>query len=197
MKRIAILFSFLLLTIVTLGQDHASFKGIPINGTLDSFTTKLKAQGFTCVDSQSGISTLTGTFAAVSNSNIYVVSTNNLVWKVVVEFPRESTWVSAVKSYNEFKESFGKKYETNSLDKEYFPEGFSGSPDDSYFKRSEMYDALKKETAKWDSTFPIPGGMAVVRIIPSFEGYSYFRVVLEYYDWVNTEARDKAVIDDI
>lgn len=43
--------------------EHMKFKGIPMEGTLQTFTTKLKTKGFTPIGIQDGVSMLTGEFA--------------------------------------------------------------------------------------------------------------------------------------
>ena len=44
--------------------EHMKFKGIPMEGTLQTFTSKLKAKGFMPIGVQDGVSLLKGEFAA-------------------------------------------------------------------------------------------------------------------------------------
>lgn len=47
--------------------EHMKFKGIPMEGTLRTFTGQLRAKGFATVATQDGISLLNGEFAGYSH----------------------------------------------------------------------------------------------------------------------------------
>lgn len=49
MKKIILTLTVLFATINVMAQDHLSFKGIPIEGSMTEFCQKLKAKGFTSV----------------------------------------------------------------------------------------------------------------------------------------------------
>ena len=52
--------------------EHIKFKGIPMEGTLQTFTTKLKTKSFTPIGIQDGVSMLTGEFAGYKNCFIII-----------------------------------------------------------------------------------------------------------------------------
>ena len=43
--------------------EHMKFKGVPMEGTIQSFTNKLVAKGFTSIGIEDGVSLLTGELA--------------------------------------------------------------------------------------------------------------------------------------
>lgn len=51
----------------TQSSDHLTFKGVPIDGTLNEDVSKMKQNGFTFVGTEDGIATLRGN---VSHSKI-------------------------------------------------------------------------------------------------------------------------------
>ena len=53
-------------------SSHLKFKGVPIDGTLKEFTTRMKRKGFKSVGSDDGLEILQGDFAAFKECVIYV-----------------------------------------------------------------------------------------------------------------------------
>lgn len=168
---------------------HIQFKGIPVDGTLSSFVEKLKTQGFDYITEQDGIALLTGKFAGYSGCNIIVVSTKNTVWKVVVEFPEQSTLSDVKNRYEEFKQSFKLKY---NVDPKVIEE-----LDDRYKSEQIAYIGFKNKASQWGSLFEIPGGTVILEIQASSDTYGYFQLRLDYYDEMNSVIRDSATMDDI
>jgi len=80
---------------------HLTFKGVPIDGTLNSFVLKMKQNGFTQVTIQSGIAMLKGDFATYRNCSVIVITPKpkDLVSKVAVIFPECDTWSSLSSNY--------------------------------------------------------------------------------------------------
>jgi len=58
-----------LTTMLTFAQtsEHLSFKGIPIDGTLDQYVSKMKQSGFTNLSTKDGTVLLSGDFAGYKN----------------------------------------------------------------------------------------------------------------------------------
>lgn len=89
MKR---LFLQLILTLIvgicSAQSEHMKFKGVPMEGTLQSFTNKLAAKGYTPIGTQDGVSILKGEFAGYKDCTIGTVSDKSgMVCKVAVMFP--------------------------------------------------------------------------------------------------------------
>ena len=70
MKKILVSLLLVFSAITTMAQDHLSFKNIPIDGPLDLFLAKLKADGFTQFDTDTDGVWLAGRFAAIFLSNL-------------------------------------------------------------------------------------------------------------------------------
>ena len=69
--------------------EHMKFKGIPMEGTLQSFTLKLKAKGYVPLGTEDGVSVLKGEFAGYKNCHIYAVADKSgMICRVCVEFPK-------------------------------------------------------------------------------------------------------------
>ena len=92
MKRlltiVAFIFSFMFVMAQT-PNNHLTFMGIPITGTLESFAQKMEAKGFKKKYSNKRIIGLEGEFAGYSGCKITVfkILNRNIVRKVVVSFP--------------------------------------------------------------------------------------------------------------
>ena len=50
--------------------EHMKFKGVPMEGTLQTFTSKLKAKGFMPIGVQDGVSLLKGEFAGYKDCTL-------------------------------------------------------------------------------------------------------------------------------
>lgn len=62
MKKIILTLTLVLAAINLLAQEHLSFKGIPIEGSMTDFCQKLKAKGFTSIGSENNITLFSGDF---------------------------------------------------------------------------------------------------------------------------------------
>ena len=115
MKRlltiVAFIFSFMFVMAQT-PNNHLTFKGIPITGTLENFAQKLEAKGFEKKYSDKTSVEFEGEFAEYSECEIYIykVPNQNIVHKVVVFFPEESSWEDLEKEYNQCKGMLTNKY---------------------------------------------------------------------------------------
>lgn len=195
MKRLIIILVLIVSSLSLYSQEHLKFKGIPINGSLKSFVETLKTKGYSLVDSDKGIALLEGTFAGVESCTIYVVSTNDLVWKVAAEFPSHDIWKEVKREYNNLKEAFAAKYGVK-------PESMEKLPnDEDYYSDGlgmmSLHSALEHEKAIYNSYFQIPNGLAVIAIKPDFHTSGCLQVIIEYYDHINTNARDNQAIEDL
>ena len=62
MKKILASLAVFLAAINIMAQEHLSFKGIPIEGSMTEFCQKLKTKGFTSIGQENNISLFTGDF---------------------------------------------------------------------------------------------------------------------------------------
>ena len=121
MKRILLTFCAVMLTMALHAQEHMTFKGIPIDGPLSSFISQLETKGFTHELTDGNVAMLKGDFAGKCDCTIGVLASkqSNTVFKIIVYFPKKTSWYSLKSEYKSFKESYTKKYGTP-LTYEYF-----------------------------------------------------------------------------
>jgi hypothetical protein len=97
MKKIIITMIVVLTSITTWSQnqssEHLSFKGVPIDGKLSEYVSKMKNNGFTLIGIEDGVALLKGDFAAYKNCTIGVstLKQTDLVSKISVVFPECNT----------------------------------------------------------------------------------------------------------
>ncbi len=100
-------------------QQHASFKGVPIDGSLDAFVENMKLEGFTFDRMLEDAAIMNGQFVG-KQCEIYILATpkTKTVWKVVALLPKETSWHSLKSSYQSLKSSYVDKYgpPTNSFE---------------------------------------------------------------------------------
>ena len=91
--------------------EHMKFKGIPMEGTLQSFTLKLKAKGYVPLGTEDGVSVLKGEFAGYKNCHIYAVADKSgMICRVCVEFPKMDKWADLESCYSSYKDMLTEKY---------------------------------------------------------------------------------------
>ncbi len=114
------IFTFLFLQILILGfaqQDVLEFKGIPIQGRLDTFVSQLEKKGYEKYYENDYAVILNGDFTSKS-VKVFVLSSRNThtVWKVVVKFPEVNSWTSLKSQYRDMVDLYKQKY---SVDQSY------------------------------------------------------------------------------
>ena len=195
MKRILIALLFIFSCIGAMAQntnEHLKFMGIPINGTLESFTQKLVAKGLKREHAWDNALLLKGTFAGKSGSGVCVmrVPSRNIVYKVVVCLPSKDTWEWLENDYKEFKEMLTTKYGEPYKCSESFKEGtYVGS---DYLKISALKGGECEYYSAWGST----EGMILLEIFNA-DGSSNCCVRLTYIDLINGKLADSSKQDDL
>lgn len=118
MKRKYLTTLILLLTIISFAKsqtsDHLSFKGVPIDGTLNEYVTKMKQNGFLLLSTEDEIAILNGDFAGYKDCKVSVTTLKqkDLVYKIVVLFPNQVTWSALSGNYFNLKQMLTEKYGT-------------------------------------------------------------------------------------
>ncbi len=195
MKRIltiaVFIFSFMFVMAQT-PNNHLTFKGIPITGTVESFVEKLVAKGLKKRDSYQTYVELEGEFAGYSECRIRVYRNpnRNVVYKVFVILPEENLWAILEKEYNHFKNMLTNKYGEPASHSETFKEGvstFSG-----YAKMSSLRAGNCDYWAEWK----VENGYIEVNIASMSDTY-YGYIRLFYYDKINSALADRALEDDL
>ena len=195
MKRILIALLLVFSFIGAMAQntnEHLKFMGIPINGTLESFTQKLVAKGLKREHAWENDVLLKGTFAGKSGSGVCVmrIPSRNIVYKVVVCLPSKDTWEWLEDDYTEFKRMLTSKYGDPFKYSESFKEGtYVGS---DHLKIS----ALKGGKCDYYSLWGATEGVIALEIFNA-DASSNCCVRLSYFDRINYKLAKESKQDDL
>ena len=194
MKKIILLLSFMWEAIALPAQEtneHLTFKGIPVDGTLKEFTAKLKQKGFIHIDSEEGCAMFRGDFAGYKNCMAVAVSPieKDLVCKVAVIFPSCDKWAELESNYMFLKQMLTEKYGKPSECVEEF-QSFLPPEDDN----QKMYE-LQFDRCKYYSVFETEKGSIELQL--SHQSVIECFVVLSYYDGINQKAVLSNAMDDL
>lgn len=195
MKRILIALLFVFSCIGAMAQnanEHLKFMGIPINGTLESFTQKLVAKGLKREHAWEDNVLLKGTFAGKSGSGVCVmrIPSRNIVYKVVVCLPSKDTWEWLEDDYTEFKRMLTSKYGEPFQHSETFKAGSYTSSD--VLKMSSLRDGKCEYYTLWK----LNEGAIGLEII-SIESPSSCFVRISYFDAINSTLEESSKQDDL
>ena len=169
-------------------SNHMKFKGIPMDGTLQTFTNQLKAKGYTPIGTQDGVSLLEGEFAGYKNCTIGAVADKSgMICKVSVFFPEMDRWGELEKCYNNYKSMLTEKYGEPSLCVERF--------DNSYVDDdNSRFHELRMDRCKYYTVFTCENGDIQLEI--THQSMRCF-VMLSYFDNANQEKLKKQIMDDL
>ena len=173
-------------------NNHLTFKGIPITGTVENFVEKLVAKGFKKIYSYKTYVELEGEFAGYSDCKITVfkILNRNIVRKVVVSFPTVSSWTRLEKEYNQFKDMLTHKYGEPTSHSEIFKEGASTFNDDA------KMSSLKEGNGAYWSAWKVDNGTIYMEIFTTLDENDG-RILLIYFDKINCALGDKATENDL
>ena len=205
MKKIIISIIVVLSTMISIAQTqvntdssgHLTFKGVPIDGTLDEYVSKMKKSGFThkysedgSVITEDGTAILEGDFASYKNCIVGVstLKQKNLVSKIAVVFPDRDTWSSLSSNYFNLKEMLTEKYGKSSECVEKFQ---SYTPSDD---GSKMYK-VQLDACKYYTTYETEKG--TIQLSIKHDGVTRCFVRLVYIDKINSETIKKEALNDL
>lgn len=173
-------------------EEHLSFKGVPINGTLKQYTAAMVKAGFKSEGTQDGLSLLSGDFAGFKGCIVGVSTLTNcdVVNRIVVLFPEKDTWSSLMGDYEHLKSLLTTKYGEPDVVQEYFT-GYAGRTDSDAIKMS----ALHSEELEWYTIFKTELGNIELPVVSASYGKGMVR--LGYYDKKNTETVTQSALDDL
>lgn len=193
MKKYLLFFVFSVFALVSIAQTespHLTFKGVPIDGTLNAYVQKMKQKGFTYLGTENGVALLKGDFAAYKGCTIGVATLKqqDLVSRITVFFPDCKTWGTLSDNYYTLKEMLTEKYGEPAEVIEEF-QGYSQPDDDN----SKMHE-VGMDRCKYVTVFGTPKGSIQLEI-----GHNSFTarfVMLSYFDKLNGDSvRAKAMED--
>ena len=172
-------------------SEHLTFKGVPIDGTLNEYVSKLKRSGLTHIGIENGIAMLKGDFAAYKNCIIGVstLKQKDLVSKIAVIFPECDTWSSLSNNYFNLKEMLTEKYGEPSESVEEF-QSYS-QPSDDYSKMHEV--GMNRCT--YYTTYET--GKGSIQLSIENDGFTTSFVQLMYFDKINGDIIRAKAIDDL
>ena len=187
-----LIFSFLFSCVVAVGfaqTNHMKFKGIPMEGTLNSFVQKLKDKGYSYLGQQDGMALLKGEFAATKGCTIGVArfADRDQVNLVAVIFPEEETWNSITRSYYNLKDMLTVKYGN--------PESVEEFTDRESSSDFLKFHALLKDECNYISEFSCENGR--IQLTMKKQDYNTAAVILRYIDNANADETRKKIMDDL
>lgn len=197
MKIILISLFSTLLFIASIAQNstdsekHLKFKGVPIDGTLNEYVSKMKTHDFTLIETEDGVAMLKGDFAAYKNCflGVATLKQTDLVSKVTVIFPSSDTWSSLSSNYYNLKELLTEKYGEPSEIVEKF-DNYSEPQSDN----SNMHE-VGMNRYKYYTTYEMKNGSIQLSI--GNDGAFTSFVTLSYNDKINSEIIRLKAIDDL
>ena len=193
MKNYFLTLIFALTTMLTFAQtsEHLTFKGVPIDGTLDEYVSKMKKSGFSLIGTEDGIALLNGDFAGYKDCTVGVTTLKqkDLVHKIVVLFPDKDTWSTLSNNYFDLKQMLTEKYGKPSDVVEKF-DGYSQPRDD----KSRMHE-VGMDRCKYYSIWETDNGEIQLSI--GNNGFSKSFVRLGYFDKINSAKIKSSAKDDL
>ena len=192
MRRLISLFAFMIITLTSYAQsnsEHLTFKGIPIEGSMNTFCQKLKAKGFTSIGRENNLALFTGNFTG-QDATIGVKATDDgkNVFAITVIFDSSGEWNTLIDTYNYYKDLYTRKYGKPTISKEKNP----AHSDSNTSLMAEVYQG----TVVWGSLWEVTGGdieLSIEKTSRIYEG----GVVIRYRDSINIEAKIQKDLEDI
>lgn len=170
-------------------SKHMTFKGIPMEGTLNSFVQKLKAKGYVYKSTTDGVAFMEGEFAATKGCTILVnrFSDKDQVNLVAVIFPEEKTWNAIISEYNTIGELLTEKYGVPETE-ERFHQREPGDPELKFY-------ALLKDECTFMKQYNVENGRIVLTMAKM--GFQSASVILRYLDDANVDQIRQKMLEDL
>ena len=169
---------------------HLTFKGVPIDGSLQEFVSRMENAGFMATDARNGVAYLQGDFAGYKNCVVKVttIKPRNIVSTIDVLFPSHYEWSALESDYENLKSMLTQKYGNPSESKEEFSNGLGR---DNMKKITQLRDGK----CTWYTIFNTPNGN--IRLSLEHRDFSNCFVQLRYSDRLNSEAVRQQAINDL
>ena len=192
MKRVTIitLLAFASLFYGWAQADHLSFKGVPIDGTLDHYVKEMRQKGFTLVNTEKGYATLRGDFAGIKGCEVIVSTLDavDLVSNIGVIFPAQITWARLEGDYLSLKRDLTTKYGQPSECVERFDSPFVDDDSDRLY-------SLKLDKCQYYTIWSTELGDIELSLQRDELLHCY--VFLKYYDRVNDNVIHNTILEDL
>ncbi len=189
MKHILITLALSLMMFSVNAQEHLSFKGIPIEGSMTDFCQKLQSKDFTKIISDDKVAMFVGDFTGEQATiGVYATNDGKNVHSVGVLFESSDEWNTLVNTYDYYKDLYTRKYGTPS-------KSYENNPSTNDSNTFLMHELLQGRVT-WKSVWDVTGGTILLLIMKNND-YSDGRVAIKYSDSQNVEAKIQNDLDDI
>lgn len=93
-------------------QDHLTFKGIPIDGHINTFVGKLKSLGFELKTTNGNYASVEGEFGGENREiAIYATKASKTTHQIIVVLEKSDSWSTLKHTYKEYKSLLATKYD--------------------------------------------------------------------------------------
>ena len=173
-----------------MAQEHLTFKGVPINGTLKQYTAAMVKAGFKSEGIEDGMSILSGDFAGFKDCYVGVATLKNcdVVNRISVLFPEKETWSALLGDYEHLKDLLTEKYGTPDHESEEFTRHVHSD-------NSKIF-AVNNGEIEWYAVYSTDLGDIELTLVGGTIGYKA-RVMLTYWDAKNSKAVRQNALDDL
>ncbi len=189
MKRTLTAMAFCCAATLAFAQEHLTFKGIPITGSMTAFCQKLRDKGFTQIGKDKNTTLFTGDFTGRKATVGTAAADNGKdVFAVAVFLEESDSWNTLVDTYNYYKGLYVEKYGEPTQCVEENP-----SINESNVSRMhEVYEG----TATYGSIFEAKGDKIQLSIEKGSGIYTGY-VLIKYQDEQNVKAKRQSDLDEI
>lgn len=174
-------------------STHLKFKGVPIDGSLAQFLSRMQSKGFEVTsERQDEIHRLEGDFAGFKQCEVYVSTLDNqdLVSRITVCFPIQDQWKNLYGDYKTLKEMLVEKYGRPVSCVERFTDYLGNTGEETYLMHS-----VSNGGCKYVTRFSTDEGDITLSIEQREGLYCFAQLV--YQDKENSQAVRKSAIDDL
>lgn len=189
MKKTIFTFMLVMATLAVAAQEHLSFKGIPIEGSMTEFCKELGKKGLLYLGKKNNTAFFEGDFTG-RKANIGVGATDDgeNVFAVVVMFDPSDEWKMLVKTYDYYKDLYTRKYGKPVATKERNP-SYSNT-------NTSLMAEVNDGRVDWYSTWEVIGG-SISLSIEKTSGVYEGMVIIRYRDAQNAETKIQKDLEEI
>ena len=195
MRTLFLSFLAVIMAMSTFAQtsEHMSFKGVPIDGTLNEYVAKMKQSGFQYLGAEDGTALLNGDFAGYKNCHVAVTTLKkiDLVHKIGVIFPNQETWSRLYSNYSDLKQMLTEKYGNPNEEVELFDVKPFQLPLDDNMKMHQV----GMDNCKFYTVWKTHKGEIQLSIDHS--GFTSCFVKVVYFDRINSAIINEKAKDDL
>jgi hypothetical protein len=195
MRTLFLSFLAVIISISTFAQssEHMSFKGVPIDGTLNEYVAKMKQSGFQYLGTEDGTALLNGDFAGYKNCHVAVTTLKkiDLVHKIGVIFPNQETWSRLSSNYSDLKQMLTEKYGNPNEEVELFDVKPFQLPLDDNMKMNQVGIDNCKFFTVWKTD------KGEIQLSIDHSGFTSCFAKVVYFDRINSAIINEKAKDDL